>query len=148
MKKLAIVAALLAAFNVSAFEVGVVGGGVTGDRDGGLAGVTATQKWGAVSLEGGYAQAWLNNSTQNRWTAVLGYDAYVNPKFVATLKGGYAYLNNQDAASGSALTAGLGLTFPLNNKWALTADYAYQWAESGVTQFNGNVITGGLKYKF
>jgi outer membrane autotransporter protein len=57
-------------------------------------------------------------------------------------------LNNQSATSGSAATVGLGVTVPFNKNWAGTVDYAYQMAASGVTQFNGNVITAGIKYKF
>ena len=148
MKKLVIIAALLAAFNASAFEVGVNGGGVSGSQAGGLAAVTAGQKWDRVGVEAGYGQAWLNNATQNRWTLVGSYDVYRAEQFTLVGKVGYAYLNNQNTPSGSAATVGVGAVVPINNQWAATLDYAYQMSASGVTQFNGNVITAGVKYTF
>lgn len=148
MKKVLLIATLLAAFNVSAVELGVNGGGVSGSTSGGLAAVTVGQKFDKIGVEGGYGQAWLNGSTQNRWTLTGSYDVYTTDKFVVAGKVGYAYLNNQNAPSGSAITVGLGVTVPFTEHVAGTLDYAYQMAESGVTQFNGNVITAGVKYKF
>ena len=147
MKKVLIIAALLASFNASAVEIGVNGGVITGDA-GGLAAVTIGEKFGKFGVEAGYGQAWLDSSTQNRWTLVGSYDLYTADKFVVAGKVGYAYLNNQNAVSGSAATLGVGVTVPFNKNWSGTVDYAYQMAESGVTQFNGNVITAGIKYKF
>lgn len=147
MKKVLIIAALLASFNASAIEVGVNGGVITGDA-GGLATVTVGEKFGKFGVEAGYGQAWLDSSTQNRWTLVGSYDVYTAEKFVVAGKVGYAYLNNQSAVSGSAATVGLGVTVPFNKNWAGTVDYAYQMAASGVTQFNGNIVTAGVKYKF
>jgi len=147
MKKVLIIAALLASFNASAVEIGVNGGVITGDA-GGLATVTIGEKFGKFGVEVGYGQAWLDSSTQNRWTIVGSYDVYTAEKFVVAGKVGYAYLNNQSAVSGSAATVGLGVTVSLNKNWAATVDYAYQMAESGVTQFNGNIVTAGIKYKF
>lgn len=148
MKKLVMIAALLAAFNVSAFEVGVNGGGVTGSQAGGLTSITAGQKFDKFGVELGYGQAWLDTSTQNRWSVTGSYDVYTSEQFVVATKVGYNYLNNASQPSGSAITVGLGATVPLDQNWALTADYAYQMAQSGVTQFNGNVLTAGVKYKF
>jgi hypothetical protein len=148
MKKVLLIATLLAAFNVAAFEVGVNGGAVTGSASGGLAGVTAGQKFDKLGLEAGYGQAWLNGSTQNRWSLTGSYDLYTTNSLVVAGKVGYVYLNNQSAKSGSAGTVGLGLTVPFTKSVAGTLDYAYQYAESGVTQFNGSVITAGIKYKF
>ena len=142
MKKVLIIAALLASFNASAVEIGVNGGVITGDA-GGLAAVTIGEKFGKFGVEAGYGQAWLDSSTQNRWTLVGSYDLYTAEKFVVAGKVGYSYLNNQNA-----VTLGVGVTVPFNKNWAGTVDYAYQMAESGVTQFNGNVITAGIKYKF
>jgi outer membrane autotransporter protein len=147
MKKVLIIAALLASFNASAVEVGVNGGVITGDS-GGLATVTIGEKFGKFGVEAGYGQAWLDSSTQNRWTLVGSYDVYTADKFVVAGKVGYVYLNNQSVVSGSAATVGVGVTVPLNKNWAATVDYAYQMAESGVTQFNGNIVTAGVKYKF
>lgn len=147
MKKVLVIAALMASFSASAAEIGVNGGVITGDA-GGVANITVGQKWDKFGVEAGYGQAWLDSATQNRWTLVGSYDVYTSQKFILAGKVGYAYLNNQNAPSGSAATVGLGLTVPFTNNVAGTLDYAYQMAESGVTQFNGNIVTAGVKYKF
>lgn len=144
--KMAIAVALTAAATTaSAVELGIVGGGATGSNDGGLAGVTVGEKWGKVGLTAGYAQAWLSKGDQNRWTVVGSYDVYQNKSFVVSGKVGYAYLN-QTAHSGSAGLVGVGVEIPLNNKFSLTADYTYQFAQN--SQNNANVLTGGIKYRF
>lgn len=148
MKKVFLIAALLAAFSASAVEVGVNGGGVTGSQAGGLAAVTVGQKFDKFGVEAGYGQAWLSDSTQNRFSLVGSYDVYTTEQFVVAGKVGYVYLNNASQTSGSAATVGLGITVPVDQNWALTADYAYQMAQTGVTQFNGNILTAGVKYKF
>lgn len=146
MKKVLIVAALLASFNAAAYEVGVVGGGATGNNDGGLAGVTFGHKFSNnVGITAGYAQAWLKDGDQNRYTLVASYDVYKNNYFVVAPKVGYAYLN-QTGNDGSAGLVGLGIEVPLSKNIALTADYAYQFAQN--SNLNGNILTGGLKYKF
>jgi hypothetical protein len=144
-KKLIAVSALTVAFSASAVELGVVGGGTTGSNDGGLAGVTVGQKFGKFGVTAGYAQAWLQAGDQNRYTLVASYDLYKGDKFIVAPKIGYAYLN-QTANSGSAGIVGLGVEIPLNKNLALTADYAYQFAQD--SNLNTNVITGGIKYKF
>lgn len=146
MKKVLIVAALLASFNAAAYEVGVVGGGATGNNDGGLAGVTVGHKFeNKIGLTAGYAQAWLKDGDQNRWTLTASYDVYTNNYFVVAPKVGYAYLN-QESNYGSAGLVGLGVEVPLTKNVALTADYAYQFAEN--SNLNGNILTAGFKYKF
>lgn len=146
MKKVLIVAALLASFNAAAWEVGVVGGGVTGNNDGGLAGVTVGHKFSNnVGLTAGYAQAWLNAGDQNRYTLVASYDVYKNNYVIVAPKLGYAYLN-QTANSGSAGLVGLGMEVPMTKNVSFTADYAYQFGEN--SSLNGNVLTAGLKYRF
>lgn len=144
-KKLIAVSALMTAFSASAVEVGVVGGGTTGNNDGGLAGVTVGQKFGNFGLTAGYAQAWLNDGDQNRYSLVASYDIYKNNYFVVAPKVGYAYVN-QTANSGSVGLVGLGFEIPVTKSVALTADYAYQFGEN--SSMNTNIITGGVKVKF
>ena len=134
-----------AATTASAWEVGLVGGGVTGSNDGGLAGLTVGQKFGKVGLTAGYAQAWLSKGDQNRWSLVGSYDVYKTDSFLVAGKVGYVYLN-QSKNEGSAGLVGLGLEVPVTKNVSLTADYAYQFAQN--SQDNSSVITGGIKYRF
>jgi len=145
IKKVIAISALVASFSASAVEVGLVGGGATGSNDGGLAGVTVGEKWGRVGVTAGYAQAWLKDGDQNRWTVVGSYDVYQSQALTVSGKLGYAYLN-QNQNSGSAGLAGLGIEVPVSKSVSLTADYAYQFADN--SRNNSNIITGGIKYKF
>lgn len=146
LKKLAVAAALTAAVGTaSAWELGVVGGGITGANNGGLAGVTIGDKYERFGLTAGFSQAWLSRGDQNRWTLVASYDVYQSSAFTVAGKVGYAYLN-QTGLSGSAGLIGVGLEVPVTKQLSLTADYAYQFASQSVN--NTSVITGGVKYKF
>ena len=146
LKKMAMAVALTAAVGTaSAYEVGVVGGGTTGSNDGGLAGVTFGQKWDRVGVTAGYAQAWLNQGDQNRWTLTGSYDVYKSKSFIVSGKLGYAYLS-QNQNEGSAGLVGLGLELPVSKSVSLTADYAYQFAQNSSN--STNVLTGGVKYRF
>jgi hypothetical protein len=145
-KKMALAVTLATAVGTaSAWEVGVVGGGVTGSNDGGLAGVTVGQKWDKFGLTAGFAQGWLSQGDQNRWTLVGSYDVYQTKSFTVSAKLGYAYLN-QNKNDGSAGLVGLGIEVPVSKNLSLTGDYAYQFASNSnnVT----NVLTAGVKYRF
>jgi outer membrane autotransporter protein len=135
----------LAVSTASAWEVGVVSGGVTGSNDGGLAGVTVGDKFDRFGITAGFSQAWLSRGDQNRWTLVGSYDVYQSPEFTLAGKVGYAYLN-QTGLSGSAGLVGVGVEVPLTKQFSLTVDYAYQFASQNVD--NTSVITGGVKFKF
>jgi len=146
LRKMTVAAALATAVgSASAWEVGVVGGGVTGANDGGLAGVTVGQKVNRFGVEAGFAQAWLSRGDQNRWTVVGSYDVVKTPNFTVAGKVGYAYLD-QTGLSGSAGLVGVGVEVPLTKQFSLTADYAYQFASQSVN--NTSVVTGGIKFKF
>lgn len=145
-KKVAMAVALTAVVGTaSAVEVGLVGGGATGSNDGGLAGVTVGEKWGKVGLTAGFAQAWLSQGDQNRWTLTGSYDVYTTDNFTVAGKVGYAYLN-QSRNEGSAGLVGVGVEVPVTKQLSLTADYAYQFAQN--SNDNSNIITGGVKYRF
>lgn len=145
-KKMALAATLATAVGTaSAWELGVVGGGVTGSNDGGLAGVTLGQKVDRFGVTAGFAQAWLSQGGQNRWTLVGSYDLYQSPTFVVSGKVGYAYLN-QNKNEGSAGLVGVGVEVPVSKNLSLTGDYAYQFASN--SQNITNVLTAGVKYKF
>ena len=136
----------------SAVEVGVNGGVVTGGNDGGIAGVTVGEKFGKFGVDAGFARGWQDVTTSDRWTLVGGYDVAKVAGITVTPKIGYAYLNNSSTTaanrtpSASAGLVGLGVSYPVTKQVSVTADYAYQFSSN--SNNTGNVITGGLKYKF
>jgi opacity protein-like surface antigen len=127
----------------SAVEVGVNGGVMTGGNDGGVAGVTLGEKWGKFGVDAGFARGWGQDTTQDRWTLVAGYDVAKVAGVTVTPKVGYAYLDNSNTTIAKAAPSA---SLPITKQISATADYAYQF--SGNSNNNANVITAGLKYRF
>lgn len=154
MKKVLVALALSLGLigTASAVTLGVNGGVVTGGNDGGIAGITVGEKWGKIGVDAGFARGWAQNTTQDRWTLVAGYDVARVAGVTVTPKIGYAYLDNSNTTiamatpSASAGLVGVGASMPITKQISATADYAYQF--SGSSNNNTNVITAGLKYKF
>jgi outer membrane autotransporter protein len=136
----------------SAVNFGVNGGVMTGGNDGGIAGVTVGEKWGRIGVDAGFARGWGQDTTQDRWTLVAGYDVAKVAGVTVTPKVGYGYIDNSNttiakaAPSASVAIVGLGGSLPITKQISATADYAYQF--SGSSNNNANVITAGLKYRF
>lgn len=136
----------------SAVEFGINGGGISSGNAGGIAGVTIGEKFGKFGVDAGFARGWQEVTTTDRWTLVGGYDVAKVAGVTVTPKIGYAYLNNSSTTSvnrtpsDSAALVGVGLSYPVAKKVAVTGDYAYQI--SGNTNNKGNVLTAGVKYSF
>jgi outer membrane autotransporter protein len=150
MKKIAIASIIaLAATAASALEIGVVGtrdySGVE-NRNG--AGVTLGNTYGKVGVTAGFERATKGDNDQDRYSLVAGYDAARLGPVTVTPKVGVAYLNNQVGENGYAMTVGLGASVPVTKQVSLTADVARQYGQDRVTQFDGNRVTVGLKYRF
>ena len=123
-------------------------------------GITVGEKFGKVGITAGFARSnggtpitiptdgAYKNQQQDRYSLVAGYDvAKVGPVTV-TPKLGVAYLNNARDTDGYAMTVGVGASLPVTKKISLTADYARQYGQDKVNQFNGNRVTVGTIYKF
>ena len=154
MKKVLVALALSMGLigTASAVNFGVNGGVMTGGNDGGIAGVTVGEKWGKIGVDAGFARGWGQDTTQDRWTLIAGYDVAKVAGVTVTPKVGYGYIDNSNttianaAPSASVAIVGLGGSLPITKSISATADYAYQF--SGSSNNNANVITGGLKYSF
>jgi outer membrane autotransporter protein len=154
MKKVLLALAVTFGFmgTASAVNFGVNGGVMTGGNDGGIAGVTVGEKWGKIGVDAGFARGWGQDTTQDRWTLIAGYDVAKLGSVTVTPKVGYGYIDNSNTTiannspSASVAIVGLGGSVPITKNISATADYAYQF--SGSSNNNANVITGGLKYRF
>lgn len=150
MKKIAIASIFaLAATAASALEVGV-----TGTRDYSGAdnrngvGVTLGHNYGKVSATAGFERLASGVNDQDRFSLVAGYDLVKLGPVTVTPKAGVAYLDNQFGQDGYAMTVGVGASVPVAKRVSLTADIARQYGQARVSQFDGNRVTVGLKYKF
>lgn len=123
-------------------------------------GITVGEKFGKVGITAGFARS--NGGTpitiatdgpyrdqvQDRYSLVAGYDvAKVGPVTITpTLS--VAYLNNARDADGYAMTVGIGASVPVTKQISLTTNYARQYGQDRVNQFNGNRVNVGVAYKF
>lgn len=150
MKKLAIASLIaLAATAASALEVGVQATrDYSGDPNRNGAGVTLGQSYGKVNVTAGFERATKGDNDQDRYSLVAGYDVAKLGPVTVTPKVGVAYLNNQFGQNGYAMTVGVGASVPVTKQVSLGLDVARQYGQDRVSQYDGNRVTVGLKYKF
>lgn len=151
MKKIALATVLaLAAGVASAVEVGVTANrdySQNQDRNG--FGITVGQKYNKVGVTAGFERYTQNANDLDRYSLVGGYDVATVGKLTVTPKVGVAYLNPQTTQSGWQAQVGAGVSYAVTKNVALTADYRYQTSlQNRVENFNGNVISGGVKVSF
>ena len=123
-------------------------------------GITVGEKFGRVGITAGVARS--NGGTpvtvatdgpykdqvQDRYSLVAGYDITKMGRITITPTLGVAYLNNARDTDGYAMTVGIGASVPVTKQISLTADYARQYGQDRVNQFDGNRIAVGAKYRF
>ena len=148
--KIALVAALLAVGTAQAVEVGVTAQrDYTQNPDRNGFGITLGEKLGKTSVTGGFERYTQNSNETNRYSVVAGYDVAQFGAVTITPKVGVAYLNPTTTENGWQGTVGVGASYALTKNVALTADYRYQTSfQTNVENFNGNVISGGVKFSF
>lgn len=150
MKKIAIASIIaLAATAASALEIGT---SVTRDYSGvenrNGAGLSLTQRYGAVGLTAGFDRFTKGENDQDRYSLVAGYDVTKIGAFTVTPKLGVAYLNNQVGENGYAMTVGAGVSTPLTKNITLGLDVARQYGQDRVKASDGNTVALGVSYKF
>ena len=149
MKK-TLLATLLATFvlGASALELGINASSDRNDadhRDTG-AGVTLGTHSGDLSFTGGLD--YYGRKDIYKTSAVVGYDVAKFGPVTVTPKIGAAYLNNQTTADGYAMTVGVGASVPVTKQVSVGLDYARQYGQDRVSQFDGNRLTAAVKYSF
>lgn len=150
MKKILFTILATMALSASAVEVGVtVNRDYTQNPDKNGFGVSVGEHFGKTSVTGGFERYTQNNNDTNRYSVVAGYDVATVGGVTITPKVGIAYLDPTTTANGWQGSVGVGASYSLTKSVALTADYRYQTSlQNRVENFNGNVISGGLKFAF
>lgn len=151
MKKIALATLLaLAVGSASAVDVGITTQrdySQNQDRNG--FGITVGQNYGKVGVTGGFERYTQNTNDTNRYSLVGGYDVATFGPVTITPKVGIAYIDPTTTSSGWQGSVGVGATYAINKVTSLTADYRYQSAmQSRVNNFDGNVISAGIKIGF
>jgi len=150
MKKLVLLATLMAAFGVaSAVEVGVNGSidnYSKNDRTG--YGLTVGQHFGKFSVT---AEADREAKRDlNKYSAVAGYDVLTLGSATLTAKAGLGYLDKTGVKGNEHYVAlvGAGVSVPVTKSLALTVDYRYQDGDRKVKLYDGNTVAVGAKFSF
>jgi hypothetical protein len=147
MKKLVLVAALMAAFSAQAVEVGVNGStdGANADRTG--YGVTLGQKFGGFGITGGFDR-YTKGTDLDKYSLIGSYDVSRFGNATIAVKAGAAWLNQKTGNDGYAALVGVGASLPVTKQLAATVDYRYQAGQSSVRSLDGSTVSAGLKYSF
>jgi outer membrane autotransporter protein len=149
MKKFAIATILAAsAMSASALEVGVTGTRDYASTDRNGYGLTVGESFGKVGVTAGFDRFTSGANDQDRYSVVAGYDVAKFGPVTVTPKVGAAYLNNQTGADGYAMTVGVGASVPVTKQVSIGLDVARQYGQDRVSQFDGNRVTAGVRYKF
>lgn len=147
MKKIILVAALVASMGAQALELGVNVGRDTANTDRTGYGLSVGQKFGAYGVTAGFDRYTAGNGL-DKYSVVGSYDVTKIGSVTVAVKAGGAYLNQKTGNDGYAALVGAGISFPLTQAVAATVDYRYQAGQSRVNNLNGSTISAGLKYSF
>ena len=147
MKKLVLVAALMAAFSAQAVEVGVNASTDTANTDRTGYGLTVGQKFGDMGVTAGFDR-YSKGMDLDKYSLVGSYDVTkIGTATVAVTAGG-AYLDQKNGKDGYAALVGVGASLPVTKQLAATVDYRYQAGQSRVKSLDGSTVSAGLKYSF
>jgi outer membrane autotransporter protein len=147
MKKVIFSTLAVLALSTSAAEVGV---NVTQDKVTDRTGynIVVGDKFGPVGLEAGFTHFAKGDNNQNRYGVTASYD-FLKTSFASFgVRTSAAYLDNQTGSDGYAVTVGAGVSVPVTKSLSAVVAFDRQYGQKKVESFNGNMISGGLKYSF
>lgn len=159
MKKSLLALLMVVSGAASAADVGLYGlfqQGTNGHSQQAL-GVSVGDKLGAVDpslskvgVQGTFDRSTSNTYNLNRYTATASYDVYTFSDVTFNVRAGVAYLQPQalKASNGGAGLVGAGVAYPVAKNVNLVADYSYQKGNNITKNYNGNIVTAGVKYSF
>ena len=149
MKKIAIATIIaLAAGAASALELGVTAArDYAGNNQNGF-GISVGDKAGKLGGALGFQRFDRGTNDYDRYSLTGSYDvANIGPATVAVTAGG-AYLQPKVGQTGYAMTVGAGVSVPVTKAVSFGVDFARQYGQDRVSQFDGNMVTAGLKVSF
>jgi outer membrane autotransporter protein len=150
MKKIAIATIIaLAAGAASALELSVTAArDYSGANNQNGVGITVGDKAGKLGGAVGFQRFDRGTNTYDRHTLIGSYDvANIGPATVA-VRGGAAYIDPKTGSTGLAAVVGAGVSVPLNKTFSVGLDVTRQYGQDRVSQFDGNMVTAGVKMSF
>jgi len=85
---------------------------------------------------------------QYRFSISAKKDFYKIEKVKFYTKSGLSFIDNENRPDGYAFFAGLGLEYPLTKNTSFVTEVKRQFGQDRVEMYNGNTISGGLKFTF
>ena len=149
MKKYLLVTLMVLSGLASAADVGIYGGRNAGSKQD-LAGISLGQSFGKFGVQATADRSTTNSVDVNRYTASVSYDVIKLGPVQTNVRVGGAFIDTQKpgVSNGGAAFAGAGVAYPVTKNVNLVADYAYQKGNNITKAYNGNIVTGGIKYTF
>ena len=148
MKKIALAALAAVSISASALEVGINGVESTAGANRYGSGITIGQKMGDYGITAGVSRFYREANDQTRWSLVADKQILALGTVGVTGRAGVAYLDNKTGADGYAATLGVGASMPIDKKVSVGVSVDHQFGQNRVSQFNGNIVTAGVKVGF
>lgn len=142
------ISALIVAASITSAYAADVGFSVGRDR-------TSDKEYGAVSIGTSIntfrleAEVGRVVDTGTSIGASIGKEFKVGP-ITVTPHVGAAYIEatEKTVKSGSVVTSGLGASYPITKQVSFTVDFSRMWDIQDRTNFQGNLVTAGLRTSF
>ncbi len=150
MKKFAIATIIaLAATAASALELGVTAArDYSGAENQNGFGVTVGDKAGKFGGALGFQRFDRGTNDYDRYSLMGSYDVSTLGKATVAVKAGGVYLRPEVGQNGYALAVGAGVSVPVTKAVSVGLDVTRQYGQDRVSQFDGNMITAGVKVSF
>jgi hypothetical protein len=148
MKKIALAALAAVSISASALEVGVNGVESTAGTNRYGYGLTVGQKMGDFGVTAGVSRFFRETNDQTRWSLVADKQVFALGPVGVTGRAGVAWLDNKTGNDGGAVTLGAGASVPVTKKVSVGVSVDHQFGQNRVSQFNGNIVTAGVKVGF
>jgi opacity protein-like surface antigen len=149
MKKIVLLAAMMAAFSAQAFEVGVTAGRDFAGKDSNIVGAYVGQEVGKFDVTAGFDRFGSKTDKADIYSLNAGYTVLTvgTAKVVANV--GAGDISPTVGKNGAALIVGAGLEVPFTKNLALTTDYRFiDTRDADVKSFRGGDVVVGLKASF
>lgn len=149
MKKILVGSVIaLAAFAASALEVGVNVGHNFGDSSRNLMGVTVGQTLGPLNVALGFNRSTVGSNDQNIYSVRTGMTVAKLGPVAVSPNVALQYMTVANSSNGVSLTTGVDLSMPIVKNFEGFVDVGYQFGQKRVEQFDGVVMTTGVRYRF
>lgn len=149
MKKIAIATIIaLAAGSAAALELGVTAARDYAGADQNGFGITVGDKAGRLGGSVGFQRFDRGTNDYDRYSLNGSYDVTKLGAATVAVKGSAAYLQPKTGQTGYALAVGAGVSVPVTKAVSVGLDVTRQYGQDRVSQFDGTMVTAGLKLSF